>query len=985
VAARVSSPSFVGRGPELAALDSALARAAAGRSTAVLLGGDAGMGKSRLVAEFEQRADHAGAEVLVGECVELSQGELPYGPIVVALRPLLARAADGPAQTLHPGARAALARLWTDLEVPDVAAGVEFAQGQLFEAVHRLIAAQAAVRPVALVVEDLHWADHSTRDLLTFLIRNSRRERVLFLCTFRTDEVHRRHPLHPLISELERSGRAERLTLEPFGEEELREQLGGILGERPGPQLVNRLLVRSEGNPFFAEELLAAADQGVMPDSLREALLVRVQRLSDPARGTLALAAAVGRPAEHQLLATASELESLALGEALREAVEQRFLVTTEDGTGYAFRHALLREAVYTDLLPGERTALHARLGDALSSDQPLLDSGRAAAELAHHWQIAGRPGHALSASLQAGEQAESVHAYTEAGRHLERALELWERVPEDDIPPGARRTEIAWRAADAAAFSGAYRRAIALARQLVTSTAEHPNPTAAGLSRARLARYHWLDGNSDAALDDYATALELVAPEPSIERAEVLAANAHVLLLMGRLREARERAEEALRIARAVGARRVEASALNTLGPTREADGERALIDLHDARAIAEELGAVEEIGRSYVNECHVLETLDRLPQAVAVGVDGIARARDLGAERNWGDYLAAEVADRLWTLGDWDQAARRAGDVLDFGPLGLSAASAHTSLGRIAAERGEFEQAREHVARSEEISARAGVMWVAPNKAILAACAVWSGDPDEAHSIVAAGAEQIGDTEMVLFAAPLFAIGIRAEAERAERARALGHQPQIEEATEVARSLLARLQTGDANGGAERLACDLAMATAELSRLLGNNDPKPWLAAAEMLLDAGRPYQAAYSQWRAAAAMAHAGDSSGAVRQLLRDAAETAHHLGARPLLDEVASLARRARVELGRAGADSSSPASTDDLGLTVREREVLLLVAAGRTNRQIGEELFMSEKTASVHVSRIVSKLRVANRAEAAGVAHTLRLGPPVTEG
>ena len=163
-------------------------------------------------------------------------------------------------------------------------------------------------------------------------------------------------------------------------------------------------------------------------------------------------------------------------------------------------------------------------------------------------------------------------------------------------------------------------------------------------------------------------------------------------------------------------------------------------------------------------------------------------------------------------------------------------------------------------------------------------------------------------------------------------------------------------------------------------MSRLLGDNDPEPWLAVAQMLLDAGRPYPAAYAQWRAAQAFAHAGDTSGSARDLLSAAAGAAHRLGARPLLDEIASLARRARVELGTAEAASSSRASAGDLGLTVREREVLLLVAGGATNRQIGEELFMSEKTASVHVSRIISKLGVANRAEAAGVAHTLRLGP-----
>ena len=302
------------------------------------------------------------------------------------------------------------------------------------------------------------------------------------------------------------------------------------------------------------------------------------------------------------------------------------------------------------------------------------------------------------------------------------------------------------------------------------------------------------------------------MAPEPSTERGQVLAANAHVLLLMGRMREARERAGEALEIARAVDARRVEASALNTLGPTREGDGERALLDLQDARKIAEELGEVDEIGRSYVNECHVLETLGRLPAAVAVGVDGIARARELGAERMWGDYLAAEVADRLWTLGDWDQAAHWASDVLDFSPLGLSAASAHTSLGRIAAERGEFEQAREHVTRSEEISARAGVMWVAPNKAILAACAVWSGDPDEAHSIVAAAAEQVGDTEMVLFATPLFTIGVRADTERAERPGRWGASPSSRRRPHSRVPCWLVSRSAMTSGGADRLACDLA-----------------------------------------------------------------------------------------------------------------------------------------------------------------------------
>ncbi len=978
--ARVSSAAFVGRGAELATLESGLARVCTGRSTAVLLGGDAGMGKSRLVAEFEDRALAAGAEVLVGECVEMADGELPYGPLVAALRPLVAVSAqdEGPVPELAPGARAALARLWPELAQSASPPAVEFAQGQLFEAVHRLLAARAAHAPVALIVEDVHWADRSTRDLLTFLIRNSRGERILFVATYRSDEVNRRHPLYPFISELERSGRAERLTLAAFDARELREQLEGILAQAPDPRLVRRLLERSEGNPFFAEELLAAADQGTMPDSLRDALLTRVERLSEHARRTLELAAAVGRPASHQLLLAATDLGPVDLRDALREAADQRFLVPTEDGRGYAFRHALMREALYSDLLPGERVTLHSALGGALRSDPQLADYGRAAAELAHHWQVAGRPALALSASLEAAEQAGRVHAYAEAGRHLERVLELWERVPSDELAPGLDRNDVSWRAADAAASAGDYRRAIALARRLTTDSSSGGQDTDAGLTHARLARYLWMDGQGDAALEHYETALALVAPDTLVERARVLAAYAHVLMLLGRIRESAGPAHQALEIARTVGERLVEASVLNTLGPIRS-EGELGREDLQLARAIAEELGAVEEIARSYVNECHLLEELGLLEESVAVAEEGIARAKELGTERSWGDYLATDLADRLWAVGRWEEAKRRAADVLAFTTDGLIAASAHTALGRIAAEQGDFEQAAEQVARSEELSARAGVMWVAPNRAILAVCALWAGDPDQAHAIVIDAVAEVGDSEVLLFTAPLYSVGLRAEADRGERARELGQVQAIRAAELQARSLLDRLH---ANGEREdpHSVLEYAAGAAELARLLGEHDAAAWTAVAADWDAASQPYRAAYARWRAADALVRSGARGDEAQALLALAAETAGRLAARPLLNEVVRLARRARLDLGPAAPGPDRRSAESDFGLTEREREVLVLLAAGRTNRQIGEELFITRKTASVHVSRILSKLGVANRAEAAGVAHTLGLGP-----
>ncbi len=971
----------MGRAAELAALDAALLRAAGGSSAAVLVGGDAGIGKSRLVAEFERRARAVGAEVLVGECVELAEGELPYGPVVAALRPLIGQVESGPLASLHPSARSALARLWPELaDANGGAQAAEFAQGQLFEAVHRLIAASAAERPVALVVEDLHWADRSTRDLLAFLIRNSRGERVLFIASYRTDEVHRRHPLHPFVSELERSGRAERITLPPFDEPELREQLAGILEEEPEPRLVRRLMERSEGNPFFAEELLAAADAGVLPDSLLDALLARVERLSDNARRTLQVAAAVGRPVEHPLIASVSELDETALREALREAASQRILVPTEDGTAYVFRHELLREAVYTDLLPGERTALHAALADALAADGQ-------ASELAHHWHAAGRFSLAFTASVDAASQAESVHAHAEAHRHLERALDLYDRAVAE-APLEVSVADLGRRAADSALMGGDVRRSIALARKLIGEIDAAADPVSAGLEHARLARSLWVEGQGEEALEHYETALHLVPEEPSTERARVLAAHAQALMLIGRFEESQKRCEEALQIARAVDASGVEANVLITYGISRI--GAESLADLREeiraARGMAEELGLIEEVGRSYVNESQVLEELGDLEASVEVAEEGIARARELGTERMWGDYLAADVAMRMAVLGDWDRARARATDVVEVTSGSLNAASAHGALGYIAAERGDFEQAAEHVARSEELSRNAGgAMWVAPDYHVRATAAVWQGDPAGALGLIEHCFELLGRTEMTLFTWPLFTTGIRAAADVAERARALGRDDDVAAAVKTGMDLLRRLEkAGPANGGTPPGERAMALAEAEAARLRGEHDPGAWIALAASLREARRPNEAAYAEWRAAEAIVRSDGPSEEAERLLAAAADTARWLGARPLLGELTALARRARLDLDGAGAAPAGAAAADALGLTDRERDVLLLLAEGRTNRQIGEQLFISEKTASVHVSRILAKLGVANRAEAAGVAHTLGLQPTGAE-
>ncbi|MEA2478254.1 MAG: hypothetical protein QOJ07_176, partial [Thermoleophilaceae bacterium] len=864
--ARVSSVDFVGRARELGVLDAALQRADEGHSGAVLVGGDAGIGKSRLIAEFERRARERGASVLVGECVDLAGGELPYGPIVAALRPLVTSGAAGPLEALHPTARVTLARLWPELAVDGAAGGepAEFGQGQLFEAIHRLLASASAERPIALVIEDLHWADRSTRDLLAFLIRNSRGQRIVFIATYRSDELHRRHPLRPFVAELERSGGAERIELGPLGPADIGAQLAGILGEQPDSGLAARLAERSEGNPFYAEELLAAADEGLLPESLRDALLMRVERLAPEARDVLALAATAGRSVGHPLLAAATALTGPELGGALREAVAHRLLVTGAGDGDYAFRHALMREAVYADLLPGERVELHGRLAEAITAEPSLAGTGSAVAELAHHWYAAGDSARSLNASLQAATEAEGVHAYAEAQLHLERALELWSRVRDDERPATAQ-IEVLQRAALAAYLAGELRRAIALERTVLDGIDPAADPVASALSHERLGRYLWASGAGDDATSHYERAIELVPPDPpSQERARALAAHAHVLMLAGRLTESTRLAEEARDMARLSGARLVEVSAVNTLGAASSSSEvpDRGLEAMRSARLIAEELGAVDEVGRSYINESHALEELGRLRESVETSVRGIERADRLGAARVWGAFLRGDLALRLFRLGEWDRAVAEADEVLRALPTPLNEASALTVLGRIAAERGEFDEAARHIERSLALSRTSGgPMWAGPNHAALGALELWRGDLPAAHAALGRGVEEVGDLEMPSVTAEVDSLHARAQVDRALRARLLGETAAADAAEAAARAALVRLEAVAPAASLPEARAEIEVNRAELTRL-EDHPAAPWLAIAETWIELAQPYRAALAQWRAAEALIAAGE---------------------------------------------------------------------------------------------------------------------------
>ncbi len=389
----MTSSKLIGRTAELAELEAALRDAADGRPSLAFVAGESGVGKSRMVDELARRTGEDGARVAIGECVELGDEELPYAPIVGVLRSL-ARDHDPVLDELPPAARAELAALLPELGGEARADG-EATQGQprLFEALLTLLDLLGREQPLALVLEDIHWADRSTRAFLVFLARSLWTERVLVIATYRSDELHRRHPLRPLLAELERDTRARRIELARLTRDELAELLADILGGAGDDELVERLYARSEGNPLFTEELLAARldGRGGLPSTLRDALMVRIERLSEPAQEALRVLSA-GRRLSHAVLADASGLGAAELRAVVREAAESNVIVADERGR-YQFRHALLREVVHDDLLPGEHAELHLALARALerqaeeTGEDALITAG-----IAHHYLSAGAP-----------------------------------------------------------------------------------------------------------------------------------------------------------------------------------------------------------------------------------------------------------------------------------------------------------------------------------------------------------------------------------------------------------------------------------------------------------------------------------------------------------------------------------------------------------------------------------------------------------------
>jgi DNA-binding CsgD family transcriptional regulator len=936
--------------------------------------GEAGVGKSRLATALEGRARALGFIVLHGESIEFGGEGFAYAPVASALRDMPLDWTEHALRTATPEVREALAALLPNAGGTDtgqLAAGS--AHGRrcviLTDLLGRLAQEQT---PVVIVLEDVHWADRSSRDYIAYLSRNLRRQRIACAITFRTGELAAEHPWRRLLAELTRRPWVTTLDIPPLTAVEVGRQLEAIAGEPVDQGVRDELHARAGGNPFLVEELFAARAGGepdAIPATLADAALVRVQRLDAGTRRILAIVAVAGGRVDHRVLTrVASPADPLP---ALRGGLDAGLLVRDRDDRGVAFRHGLMGEVLYGHLLPDERADLHRAIARALSAtgDAP-------ASQLAHHWHRAGEHADALAASVTAGLEAARMFAFAEAQAHLERALDLWESV---DPAPGTLpldHVELLSRAAQAARFSGDRERAITLGRRALNELDASVDPARAARLFERLGEAHFWD--DETALGWYGKALALLPAGPSPERARLLAAEGHALMGLRRWADARARCEQALDIGRAIDRHEADAGALTTLGLVLAFLGEPVEGEAHLRSALerAQRSGSADDVARAYINLGELLRLRGDHAGALQVMIEGEAFATGAGMRGSFGQFMFVNGADDLLRLGRWDDVRERLGRSERIS-LGLTSEAMHRAIAaQLYALRGDVAAARRDLDRGIAIVDGLPSEFVTPIRTAGAVLALVERDPADARLHVDAGLADLAAMDP-LYTPPLLTAGIRAEADLADLARARRHPADADEALWRARRLAAdtdRIVAARPGTPPDALAHQ-ALAHAEAARATGQHAVEGWAEAAGRFLDLAEPYPAAYAQLRQAEALLAASGERREAARLLASTDRTARALGAEPLLADIAGLARRARLKLV-AHAEELADVDGGRAGLTRREEDVLRLLAEGLTNREIGRRLFITQKTVGTHVAHIFQKLDVHTRLEAAGRAQQL---------
>ncbi len=987
---------ILGRAGELAQLTQHLGLAAPDGTTpppgagqaAVLLGGDAGVGKTRILLELADKAKAAGWRVLVGHCLDLADSLLPYLPFTELVGRYVDEDPDG-AQRIA-SAYPALAALAPGRRLMSGGTGgtggsagasgsgadkeTSVGRAEVFDAMHAFVDSVAAETPVLLVVEDLHWADQSTRDLLSFLFARPFRHQVAIIGSYRTEDLHRRHPLRTAVAGWARLPGVLRLAVPPLGDPDVRKLVRRLRTGTVPERDVAWIVARADGNAFFAEELVGASEfgeRGGLPEDLADLLLVRLDRLDDDARLVVRAASCSGRRVSHELLAAVVDLPADDLDRALRSAVEHNVLVQV-GADGYSFRHALLAEAVHDDLLPGERVRLHGRFASALLAG--TVDG--TAAELATHARAAHDTDTAVRASIQAGDEAMTVGGPDDAATHYEAALELVAR-PGTKPPEDVDVVGLIWRTSEAVIATGHPARALAIVRDHLASAPDD----LATKDRVRLllaqAAAALLNETTDEPTDLTSEALELVGDEPSRLRAGALSIHARALHNGNHHEEAARFASQALALAERFELPEIVTEAATTLAAVDDkvGDAEAALQALEDTADAARKAG--DTVGEMRSRHYQGFINLERGRLEEAQELFRATAEAATAAGRPWAPYgFDARYHQAMTAMmrGLWDDALAIA-DTAGQSPPADPEALLVTVRMLIGAGRGDESM----LARHEQFRAswvREGVIALNSGASAIELLGL-RGDLDGVRRV---------HREVVDFLSSLWSAQFLGQVRLAtlvldQLSRAMPTAPAHERDQLVA---FARELEGGVRQSIERASkrrrafgpegqAWAARFDAELLRmrwLAGGESPpeseelvSAWQSAVTTFEELGHVFEIARSQTRLAAVLVAAGRTPEA-EPLVTAARDVASGLRAEPLLKELRAVgARPARRTTG-------GPATTE---LTAREKEILALVAQGRTNGDIGKQLFISTKTVSVHVSNILAKLGAGGRTEAAAIA------------
>jgi len=964
-----ATQALIGRKVELDEIAASLGVGAASTQRAVLLGGDAGVGKTRLLTELRDIAVEAGWQVVAGHCLDFGDSALPYLPFsevlgrlatavpevldeVAGKRPVL--------RVLQPGRRT--------MQGADPESAAAVGRGDLFDAVHGLLDAVAADAPVLLVLEDVHWADTSTRDLIRFLLSRPFENQVAIVASYRSDDLHRRHPLRQASAEWGRMPGVARMQLDPLGPGDVRSLVRQLHPQPMRESEMAGIVARAEGNAFFVEELVGAASavDSSVPDDLADLLLVRLDRLSGSAQQVVRAASVSGRRVSHELIAEVAGVSSEELESALREAVELHILVPTSNDF-YRFRHALLAEAVYGDLLPGERVRMHASYVEALASGR----ANGTAAELARHARSAHDLSTAVDASIRAGDEAMSVGGPDEAADHFQTAIELL-------ADPAARTDVVAdlgylgHRVSDALIASGRPARAYSVVKEVLEGLADDWPAEQRGRLLVAMATAVMVDETRLDPLDFTEQALALVPDEPSRLRATVLAAHARAHAFNDNIDQAREVGAEALTLAETQDLPRLATEVITTLAALGARGSEDVRSGLEEAVRRAEETGAAGAGLRSLflLGRWHQ----DRAAFGPAIEMFGRAYDVALGIGQPWAPYafdsrlLRAQIAT---VTGDYDQALRLA-DVSGQAPPAVPETLLAGVVVAVRAVRGDasahelLPQVRAHWRKDPLIAITVGPA-ASELHALKGDVDAIIAEHDGVVEAVSALWREFFHARVRLGAVTLGALAsCAAELPTAERERVAVEAERIIEGSRRTLTLQAEEAT---HWGPEGVAW-AARLSAEYLRLrwlLGIDPPgekellEAWHSALTRFEEYGHRWEIARCQARYAAVLQATGDHAQA--RALADAARAeAKKIGAEPLLAELRSLGTAPRQR-----------ASVANETLTAREAEILALVAQGRSNGEIGKQLFIATKTVSVHVSNILGKLGASSRTEAAAIA------------